>query len=518
MFDSLGEAVSSESGDSTGVALSDVWNSIVGSIQETVGASRVRAWLGPARLLEIDSSTEAVVLAVPNPFLADRVRSFLLEPLEEALGRTLGWRHPTVHLVVDPDIGATDPDIAHRAYAPTRGRLRPASPASAPSTPAAEPHASRPSVPPLSEATTPSGAPISQEHLPPSLSPKYTFDTFVVGDSNRLAHHAAQAVAEQPAQVYNPLFLHGGAGLGKTHLLHAIGIAVLRNFPNKKVEYVTSETFINDFITAIRYDRTHQFKQRYRSVDVLLVDDIQFLANSERTQEEFFHTFNELYNDDKQIVITSDQPPSHIGNIESRLRSRFSLGLTADIQAPDFETRIAILRRLSENHRVTIPDEVLTYIAHLFTDNIRELQGALTRVIACATIHRSPVTLEMAKRELESHRISSPTTARPISPELIMQEVASYFGLTLQDLTSPARRRSIVQARHVAMYLCRTLTDLSLPQIGSLFGGRDHTTVLHSIRKIDSSLKQQPTLLSQVRELVSRINSLARAAVPTFDS
>lgn len=510
--------MSSESSDGAGVALSDVWNSVVDSIYETVGPSRVRAWLGPARVLDIDSNTESLVLALPNPFLADRVRSFLLQPLEDALGRTLGWKHPTIRLVVDPDIGVADPAMPHRAFVPTRGRLRAAGLPPSTSPPSGASDASKVSASPPLDQPAPQGAPIGQEYLPPSLSPKYTFDTFVVGDSNRLAHHAAQAVAEQPAQVYNPLFLHGGAGLGKTHLLHAIGIAVLRNFPHKKVEYVTSETFINDFITAIRYDRTHQFKQRYRSVDVLLVDDIQFLANSERTQEEFFHTFNELYNDDKQIVITSDQPPSHIGNIESRLRSRFSLGLTADIQAPDFETRIAILRRLSENHRATIPDEVLTYIAHLFTDNIRELQGALTRVIACATIHRSSVTLEMAKRELESHRISAPTTARPISPEVIMREVASYFGLSLQDLTSPGRRRSIVQARHIAMYLCRTLTDLSLPQIGSLFGGRDHTTVLHSIRKIDSSLKEQTTLVSQLRELVARINTLARTPFPDLDT
>jgi chromosomal replication initiator protein len=512
--------------DSNTVGLSEeLWAALLERLSQRIDSARIRAWLLPCRLLS--RGDNEYLLAVPNSYLDERVRSVLMEDLRESLAALTGRTNITIKTVVDPDLPPPDATVLARRLTGSRRHNGPDSAAAtAPTTAAAPaelpldhsfsdfgedisgPAARRSGAVPLVDQEPPERDVV----LPPSLSPKYTFENFVVGDSNRLAHHAARAVAEQPAQVYNPLFIHGGVGLGKTHLLHAIGIEVLRHSPKKKVEYVTSETFINDFITAIRYDKTHQFKQRYRSVDVLLVDDIQFLANSERTQEEFFHTFNALYNDDKQIVITSDQPPSHIGNIETRLRSRFSLGLTADIQAPDFETRVAILRRLADNHRVPAPDNVLTYIATQYTDNIRELQGALTRVIAAATLNRAPVTLDLAIAELDDTNCSNAASVKPTSPQLIMQEVAAYYNVSVEDLTSPARRRSVVIARHVAMYLCRTLTDLSLPQIGTLFGGRDHTTVLHSIRKIDSLIKQRRPIYTQISELTNRLRVLSSSS------
>ena len=501
--------------DSNTVRLSEeLWAALLEHLSQRVDSTRIRAWLLPCRLLS--RADNEYFLAVPNSYLDERVRSVLLEDLRESLAALTGRTDVTIKTVVDPDLPPPDATVLARHFTGWRRHKGSDSAAAAAELPLdhafpdfeqdiSEPAARGAGTLPLVDQ----GPPERDVVLPPSLSPKYTFENFVVGDSNRLAHHAARAVAEQPAQVYNPLFIHGGVGLGKTHLLHAIGIEVLRHSPKKKVEYVTSETFINDFITAIRYDKTHQFKQRYRSVDVLLVDDIQFLANSERTQEEFFHTFNALYNDDKQIVITSDQPPSHIGNIETRLRSRFSLGLTADIQAPDFETRVAILRRLADNHRVPVPDNVLTYIATHYTDNIRELQGALTRVIAAATINRAPVTLDLAIAELDHSKCPNEASVKPTSPHLIMQEVAAYYNVSVEDLTSPARRRSVVIARHVAMYLCRTLTDLSLPQIGTLFGGRDHTTVLHSIRKIDSLIKEKRPIYTQISDLTNRLRVLS---------
>ena len=473
----------------------ELWESCLQNLSSRVSAATVKTWLAPTKPVSIRGET--VVIAVPNPFIEQRIREGLLPCLETALSELTGIAQPRIEFVVDPDMPLGEVPVA-----PTVSTA-----ASSSSSSPARQHAT--SLSGTAHGVRPDSHSSRSQHQRPSmqrLSPKYTFDNFVVGDSNRLAHHAARAVAEQPAQVYNPLFIYGGAGLGKTHLLHAIGMEVNRLYPERKVEYVTSESFISEFIMAIQYDRTSQFKQRYRSVDVLLVDDIQFLANSEKTQEEFFHTFNALYNDDKQMVISSDQPPGQIGSLESRLRSRFSLGLTADIQAPDFETRVAILRKYASNHRVRVPDEVLTYIANLFTSNIRELQGALTRVVASATLDDVPISLHLAERELHS-QAPRHSTAKPIHPTDILAEVAAYFGVTPAELASPARRRALVTARQVAMYLCRSLTDLSLPQIGDLFGGRDHTTVLHSLRKVESLLKEKRSVYDQVSELTNRLRS-----------
>jgi chromosomal replication initiator protein len=486
--------VSKVSGD---IATS-LWERCLGQLQSRLSPATIRTWLAPARPVSIDG--DGVVIAVPNSFVEQRIREGLIDPLTEVISEVAGIPRPKLTFVVDPDMPLGDMPVAFTSGPASPGVETASTPGAASTTGDPSPGLG---IPPTS--TGPDGALRAPR---PSLSHKYSFDNFVVGDSNRLAHHAARAVAEQPAQVYNPLFIYGGAGLGKTHLLHAIGLEVYRFYSNKRIEYVTSESFISEFIMAIQYDRTDRFKQRYRSVDVLLVDDIQFLANSEKTQEEFFHTFNALYNEDKQMVISSDQPPSQIGSLESRLRTRFSLGLTADIQAPDFETRVAILRKYAAAHRVPLPDEVLTYIANLFTGNIRELQGALTRVVASATLDGVPITLKLAERELQSQSPRA-LTARPIHPGDIIAEVASYFGVTPEDLASPARHRGLVTARHVAIYLCRSLTDLSLPQIGELFGGRDHTTVLHSLKKIESLLKEKRSVYDQVSELSARLRSRA---------
>jgi len=342
----------------------------------------------------------------------------------------------------------------------------------------------------------------------PQLTPKYTFDRFVIGASNRFAHAAAVAVAEAPAKSYNPLFIYGGAGLGKTHLLHAIGHYAGNLYPQLKIRYVTSEQFTNDFINAIRDDRAGAFQRRYRDNDILLIDDIQFLEGKERTQEEFFHTFNALHNADKQIVISSDRPPKQIATLEDRLRSRFEWGLITDIQPPDLETRIAILRKKSEADGLNVPDDVLEFIASKVQSNIRELEGALIRVTAFASLNRSPIDLALAQIVLKD---LFPEEGRgEISVALIMAETAAYFGLLMEDLTGSSRSRLLVTARQIAMYLTRELTDLSLPKIGQAFGGRDHTTVMHAYQKIRALMRERRSIYNQVQELTNRIKVRAQ--------
>ena len=336
-----------------------------------------------------------------------------------------------------------------------------------------------------------------------SLNPRYTFETFVIGASNRFAHAAAMAVAEAPASAYNPLFIYGGAGLGKTHLLHAIGKHSRDLYPHLRVKYVSSETFTNDFINAIKDDRAEAFQRHYRDCDVLLVDDIQFLENKERTQEEFFHTFNALHNANRQIVMSSDRPPKMIATLEDRLRSRFEWGLITDIQPPDVETRIAILRKKAEMDHLTVGEDVLSYIASRVESNIRELEGALIRVIAYASLNQTTATLDLAE-EVLSHLF--PTSgAEPVRTDTILSETASYFGVGVDDLRSQNRSRPIVQARQIAMYLVRDLTDLSLPKVGELFGGRDHTTVLHACQKVVRQLSEKRQVYHQIQDLTGRI-------------
>ena len=335
------------------------------------------------------------------------------------------------------------------------------------------------------------------------LNPKYTFDTFVIGASNRFAHAAAVAVAEAPAKAYNPLFIYGDSGLGKTHLLHAIGHYARNLFPHVKVRYVNSEEFTNDFINSIRDDKAANFQRRYRDVDVLLIDDIQFLQGKVQTQEEFFHTFNTLHNANKQVVITSDVPPKLLSGFEARMRSRFEMGLLTDVQPPDLETRIAILRKKAIQERLSVPDDVLEFIASRISTNIRELEGALIRVTAFASLNRQPVDMSLA--EIVLRDLIPDDASSQVTPATIMAQTAAYFGLTLDDLQGQSRSRVLVTARQIAMYLCRELTDLSLPKIGQQFGGRDHTTVMHADKKIRQLMAERRAIYNQVTELTNRI-------------
>ncbi|MGH3070010.1 MAG: chromosomal replication initiator protein DnaA [Streptosporangiaceae bacterium] len=341
------------------------------------------------------------------------------------------------------------------------------------------------------------------------LNPKYTFETFVIGSSNRFAHAAAVAVAEAPAKAYNPLFVYGDSGLGKTHLLHAIGHYAQSLYHGVKVRYVSSEEFTNDFINMIRDGKQDGFRRRYRDVDVLLVDDIQFLENKEGTQEEFFHTFNTLHNASKQIVISSDRAPKRLVTLEDRLRSRFEWGLITDVQPPELETRIAILRKKAVQEGLNAPPEALEYIASRISTNIRELEGALIRVTAFASLNRQTVDLQLAEIVLKD--LIPEAQGPEITAATIMGQTASYFGLSIDDLCGTSRSRVLVTARQIAMYLCRELTDLSLPKIGQQFGGRDHTTVMHADRKIRNLMAERRSIYNQVTELTNRIKQQARS-------
>jgi chromosomal replication initiator protein len=341
------------------------------------------------------------------------------------------------------------------------------------------------------------------------LNPKYTFETFVIGSSNRFAHAAAIAVAESPGKSYNPLTIYGDSGLGKTHLLHALGHYVRSYFDRVRVRYVSTEELTNDFINAISQNKGVEFRRRYRDVDVLLIDDIQFLEGKEQTQEEFFHTFNTLHNAQKQIVMTSDRPPKLLENLEPRLRSRFGWGLITDVQPPDLETRIAILRKKAGQERLVAGPEVLEFIASRIQTNIRELEGALIRVTAFASLNRQPVDLALAEQVLKD--LIPDGAEAQITTSMIMAQTASYFDVTIEDLCGQSRTHTLVGARQIAMYLCRELTDLSLPKIGAQFGGRDHTTVMHAERKIKTLMGERRSVFNQVTELTARIRQQASA-------
>ncbi|MGY2065937.1 chromosomal replication initiator protein DnaA [Blastococcus sp. SYSU DS0619] len=344
--------------------------------------------------------------------------------------------------------------------------------------------------------------------LDPGLNAKYVFDSFVIGNSNRFAHAAAVAVAEAPARAYNPLFIYGESGLGKTHLLHAIGHYAARMFPNVRVRYVSTEEFTNEFINLVHSGRAEEFRRRFRDIDFLLIDDIQFLERAERTQEEFFHTFNTLHNASKQIVITSDRPPKKLTTLEDRLRTRFEWGLITDVQAPDLETRIAILRKKAWGERLQVPDQVLEFIASKVQTNIRELEGALIRVTAFASLNKQQVDLPLAELVLKD--LISDEQGPQITAAIIMAATAEYFSVTMEELQGTNRSRTLVNARQIAMYLCRELTELSLPRIGASFGGKDHTTVMHAVKKITNLMSERRATYTQVTELTARIKSRAR--------
>ncbi len=340
------------------------------------------------------------------------------------------------------------------------------------------------------------------------LNPKYNFDNFVIGGSNRFAHAAAVAVAEAPAKAYNPLFIYGDSGLGKTHLLHAIGHYAESLYPGIRVRYVSSEEFTNDFINSIANNRASVFQSRYREIDILLIDDIQFLQGKDSTQEAFFHTFNTLHDHNKQVVITSDVAPKHLTGFEDRMRSRFEWGLITDVQAPDLETRIAILRKKAQSERLQVPDEILEFMATKVSSNIRELEGTLIRVTAFANLNRTPVDLQLVQTVLKD--LITLDEDNVIAPVDIINHTADYFKLSVDDLYGSSRSQAVATARQIAMYLCREMTSLSLPKIGQLFGNRDHTTVMYANKKISELMKERRSIYNQVTELTSRIKQNQR--------
>jgi chromosomal replication initiator protein len=485
-------------------------------------SGQFQAWIALIRPLAVVEDT--VLLAAPHDFAKDVLETRLRPALAAALAAELG-RETRVAVTVEPPAEptvepATEPD----------GDARPADPGSASfdfvARGAATHDEPREAQDPRDLRDERDGSPlragdVGRAHLgtgrevagrrdlePARLNPKYTFETFVIGASNRFAHAAAVAVAEAPAKAYNPLFIYGESGLGKTHLLHAIGHYAMSLFHGARVRYVSSEEFTNDFINSIRDGKAEGFRRRYRDVDVLLVDDIQFLENKEQTQEEFFHTFNTLHNANKQIVISSDRPPKQLVTLEDRLRNRFEWGLLTDVQAPELETRIAILRKKAAQERLNVPNDVMEYIASKIASNIRELEGALIRVTAFASLNRQDVDLSLAEVVLKD--LIPDSQGPEITAATIMAATASYFGISLEDLCGSSRSRALVTARQVAMYLCRELTDLSLPKIGQHFGGRDHTTVMHADRKIRSLMAGRRAVYNQVTELTNRIKSQAR--------
>lgn len=339
--------------------------------------------------------------------------------------------------------------------------------------------------------------------IPRNLNPKYVFSSFVVGNSNRMAHAASLAVAEAPAKNYNPLFLYGNSGLGKTHLMHSIAHYILDHNNAAKVLYVTSETFTNELILSIQNNKNEAFRNKYRNIDVLLIDDIQFISKKEGTQEEFFHTFNALYESTKQIIISSDRPPKEIETLEDRLRSRFEMGLIADIQPPDYETRIAILRKKAERDNLQVPDDVMAYIAKNIASNIRELEGALTRIVAFATLTNQNISITLAENSLKD--IFSENASAPLTPDLIQEIVAEHYNIRVEDMQGSKKPKNIAFPRQISMYLCRKLLDISLPKIGESFGGRDHTTVIHAISKIEKQLENDTALQNTILQLEKEI-------------
>ncbi|WP_426350966.1 chromosomal replication initiator protein DnaA [Alloiococcus sp. CFN-8] len=349
----------------------------------------------------------------------------------------------------------------------------------------------------------PKNSVVVNDEMSATLNPKYTFDSFVIGNSNRFAHAASLAVAESPARAYNPLFIYGGVGLGKTHLMHAIGHYVLQTNPKAKVVYVSSEKFTNELINSIRHDKNEEFRNKYRNVDILLIDDVQFIAGKESTQEEFFHTFNALHDANKQIILSSDRPPKEIPTLEDRLRSRFEWGLIADMQPPDFETRMAILKKKADVENLNIANEVMVYIATKIKSNIRELEGALIRIVAFSSLTNREITVDLASEALKD--IISNKQTKAITIDIIQEVVANFYNLRLEELKSQRRTRNVAFPRQIAMYLARKLTDLSLPKIGEEFGGRDHTTVIHAYEKISEEIKTNEALENVIKDLTKKL-------------
>jgi chromosomal replication initiator protein len=461
-----------------------------------------KAWLQASAPVSLQDSSG--VVAVPDEFTRGRLEGRLRVMLEDLLAKTVGRQ---VRLVFD-----VDPETCRRLAPPAAANGHAVAAVEAPESPDRFDDSSTDRLHDMS--TKPFGLGgdrvkgASPSKAETRLNPKYLFENFVIGASNRFAHAAAVAAAEAPGKAYNPLLIYGESGLGKTHLLHAIGHYVRSLYDEARVRYVSSEEFTNEFINAIRDDQAAVFQRRYRDVDVLLIDDIQFLEGKIQTQEEFFHTFNALHNADKQIVITSDRPPKRLEALEDRLRNRFEWGLITDVQPPDLETRIAILRKKAAIERLTAPPEVLEFIASKIQTNIRELEGALIRVTAFASLNHQPVDLTLTEIVLKD---LIPEGGEPeITAPLIIAQTASYFGLSIDEVCGTKRTRNLVTARQIGMYLCRELTDLSLPQIGREFGGRDHSTVMHANKRILGEMAERHSTFNTVTELTNRIKQQAR--------
>jgi len=413
----------------------DTWEKVLNKVEENVSAQSFNTWFKPTQFVRRDGS--ALYIRVPNSFFRDWLNEHIDVVLNAAKSAEVG-EISVVYMIEESSV---------RPGPPSQGNL-------------------------------------DFESVDNTLNPKYTFDTFVVGSSNQFAHAAAIAVAERPSKAYNPLFMYGGVGLGKTHLMHAIGQEIRRRNRSLRLTYISTEKFTNDLISAIRYDKLLSFRERYRNNDVLLIDDIQFIAAKERTQEEFFHTFNALYDNHKQLVFSADCPPRDIPTLEERLHSRFEWGLIADIQPPDLETKIAILTKKAERHNISLPDNVSLYIASKIKSNIRELEGALVRLVAYASLHETEITLALAQDTLSEILHSD---EKAITIEMIQKTIADYYGMRVQDLKSRNNSKSVAMPRQICMYLCKKITRMSLPQIGREFGNKHHTTVLHSINKIEEN-------------------------------
>lgn len=437
--------------------ISELWKKILELLEPEISPISFKTWIEPIVPVSISDST--VVLKIEENFIKSMVETRFLSLIDNAVKHIAGHEYKVILVS-----GNESPSVTKK---PNEKEIK------------------------------------AKSSFESNLNPKYVFSTFVVGNSNRMAHAASLAVAEAPAKAYNPFFLYGGVGLGKTHLMHSIAHYILDQNPNAKVLYASCETFTNELINSIRDDNNEEFRRKYRNIDVLLIDDIQFISQKERTQEEFFHTFNALHDANKQIIISSDRPPKEIKTLEDRLRSRFEGGLIADIQPPDFETRIAILKKKAGNENLIIDDEVFAYIAKNIVSNIRELEGALTRVVAYAKLTQEDITKSLAENALKD--IFNEQSAIEITPERIQEIVASYYNIRPEDMVGSKRSNNIAYPRQIAMYLSRQMLDISLPKLGEHFGGRDHTTIIHGINKIQENLKTDKNLQNIIFELENRI-------------
>ncbi len=457
--------------------LNEIWQLTLEELSKDVNKPSFETWFKLTRPVTLEN--KCLIIEVPNDFTKQWFETRFRQQIANALKEVTTDEHH-VTFVISPTFHTEDDSLTNSEIISGNDFPR--------------------NIPPLEGAF--SGYPQGNHKLVSTFNPRYTFNTFVVGACNRLSHAASLAIAESPARAYNPLFIYGGVGLGKTHLLHAIGQYTLINHGFNRVYYLSSEKFTNEFINSIRDNKTLEFRNKYRFMDVLLIDDIQFLAGKEQTQEEFFHTFNALHDINKQIVISSDRPPKEIPTLEDRLRSRFEWGLITDIQPPDLETRTAILKKKANTDGIDMPEQVIQYIAGKINSNIRELEGALIRIVAYASLFKSPITIELTETALQD---IINTRQKNITVSLIISHTAENFGLTPEELLSKKRTQDIAFTRQISMYLCRMLTDLSLPKIGEEFGGRDHTTVLHAYKKIDLLIKKNNDLKKRIELIKNKI-------------